>query len=185
MCGIAGYWGSGDKNILKKMADTLRHRGPDDEGYYEDNSVGLAHRRLSIIDTSSAGHQPMSGEDSTATIVFNGEIYNFQELKNNLKKKHLFKSSSDTEVIVYLYEEIGAEVFSKLEGMFAIALYDKKKGKLFLARDRMGKKPLYYGVFEHTLMFGSEFKALMEHPSFKKELNLVSLNKYFQYEYVT
>ncbi len=184
MCGIAGYWGVGNKDVLKKMADTLRHRGPDDEGYYEDHDVGLAHRRLSIIDTSSAGHQPMSGEDGMATIVFNGEIYNFQELKNNLKKKHLFKSNSDTEVIVHLYEEIGAEVFSKLEGMFAIALYDKKKGKLFLARDRMGKKPLYYGVFGHTLIFGSELKALTEHSSFKKELDLVSLNKYFQYEYV-
>ena len=184
MCGIAGYFGEGDSVVLKKMADTLRHRGPDDEGYYEDGTVGIAHRRLSIIDLSPSGHQPMTGEDENVHIVFNGEIYNFQELRAGLKNKHQFKGVSDTEVIVHLYEEIGPEVFSKIKGMFAIALYDKAQKKLFLARDGMGKKPLYYGIFEKTLLFGSELKALMAHPKFKKELDIASLNKYFQYEYV-
>lgn len=184
MCGIAGYFGKGDSVVLKKMADTLLHRGPDDEGYYEDGEVGIAHRRLSIIDLSSSGHQPMTNEDQNIHIVFNGEIYNFQELRQSLGLSHQFKGVSDTEVIVHLYEEIGTEVFSKIKGMFAIALYDKAQKKLFLARDGMGKKPLYYGVFNGTLLFGSEIKALMAHTSFKKELDIASLNKYFQYEYV-
>ena len=184
MCGIAGYFGEGDSVVLKKMADTLRHRGPDDEGYYKDGAVGIAHRRLSIIDLSPSGHQPMAGEDERVHIVFNGEIYNFQELRAGLKAEHQFKGASDTEVIVHLYEEIGTEVFSKIKGMFAIALYEKEHKKLFLARDGMGKKPLYYGIFEKTLLFGSELKALMAHPKFKKELDIASLNKYFQYEYV-
>lgn len=184
MCGIAGYWGDGTEEVLHTMADTLRHRGPDDAGYFRDGAIGLAHRRLSIIDTSAAGHQPMGGEDGRVQVVFNGEIYNFQELRKNLKEKHRFKSHSDTEVIIHLYEEIGVDVFSKLEGMFAIALYDREEKKLILARDKMGKKPLYYGVFGSTLIFGSELKALMAHPIFKKELNLSSLNKYLLYEYV-
>ena len=131
MCGIAGYFGEGDSVVLKKMADTLHHRGPDDEGYYEDGKVGIAHRRLSIIDLSPSGHQPMTGEDKSVHIVFNGEIYNFQELRKELESKHQFTGESDTEVIVHLYEEIGPEVFSKIKGMFAIALYDKAQKKLF------------------------------------------------------
>ena len=184
MCGIAGYFGEGDGVILRKMADTLHHRGPDDAGYFTLDTVGLAHRRLSIIDLSPGGHQPMTGEDERVHIVFNGEIYNFQELKDELKNKHHFVGTSDTEVIIHLYEEIGAEVFAKLRGMFAIALYDKTQKKFFLARDGMGKKPLYYGIFEGTLLFGSELKALMAHPRFKKELDIASVNKYFQFEYV-
>lgn len=184
MCGIAGYFGKGDSAILKNMADTLLHRGPDDEGYYEDGEVGIAHRRLSIIDLSPSGHQPMANEDQNIHIVFNGEIYNFQELKQGLGSRHKFKGTGDTEVIAHLYEEIGTEVFSKIKGMFAIALYDKAQKKLFLARDGMGKKPLYYGIFSGTLLFGSELKALMAHTSFKKKLDIASFNKYFQYEYV-
>lgn len=184
MCGIAGYFGSGDSQILKKMSDAISYRGPDDEGFYVEKNLGLAHRRLAIIDLSPSGHQPMSNEDGNIQIIFNGEIYNFEELKKGLLKKHLFKGYSDTEVIVHLFEEIGPKAFSKLEGMFAIALYDKKEGKLFLARDRMGKKPLYYGIFNNTLLFGSEPKSLMAHPAFVKELDMLSLNKYFQYEYV-
>lgn len=184
MCGIAGYFGSGDSQILKKMSDAISYRGPDDEGFYVERNIGLAHRRLAIIDVSPSGHQPMTGEDGDIQIVFNGEIYNFEELKKGLSQKHVFKGCSDTEVIVHLFEEIGPKVFSKLEGMFAIALYDKKQGKLFLARDRLGKKPLYYGIFNNTLLFGSEPKALMSHPVFIKELDMVSVNKYFQYEYV-
>lgn len=184
MCGIAGFYGKGDKQILKKMSDAISYRGPDDEGFYVEGVVGLAQRRLAIIDLSPAGHQPMTGEDGSIEIVFNGEIYNFQELKKELTREHTFKGGSDTEVIVHLYEEIGEKVFSKLQGMFAIALYDKKANKLYLARDRMGKKPLYYGVFNNTLLFGSELKALIAHPLFVKELDVESMNKYFQYEYV-
>jgi len=184
MCGIAGYFGQGDKDVLEKMTRTLVHRGPDDEGFYSSGRVGLGQRRLSIIDLSPAGHQPMANEDKNVWLAYNGEIYNFKDLKNGLKDRHRFASQSDTEVILHLYEEIGEEVFARLEGMFAIALYDERIGKLFLARDRMGKKPLYYGRFGETLVFGSELKALMAHPLFKRELDLRALNKYLLYEYV-
>jgi asparagine synthase (glutamine-hydrolysing) len=184
MCGIAGYYGQGNKEILEKMARTLRHRGPDDEGFCISANVGLGQRRLSIIDLSPAGHQPMANEDETVWIIFNGEIYNFKELGRGLKREHRFKGRSDTEIMVHLYEEIGVEMFGKIMGMFAIALYDKVKNKIYLARDRMGKKPLYYGLFNNTLIFGSELKALMPHPEFKKELDLFSLNKYLFYEYI-
>ncbi len=184
MCGIAGYFGAGNKDVLKKMTRELRHRGPNDEGLFTDGNVGLGHRRLSIIDLSLAGHQPMSNEDNNIVIVCNGEIYNFKELKKDLKKKHLFKSSTDIEIIIHLYEEAGEEVFKKIQGMFAIALYDKIKKKIILARDRMGKKPLYYGIFNNTLIFGSELKALLKHAAARKELDLKSLNKYLLYDYV-
>jgi len=166
------------------MGNTLHHRGPDDDGFYVDEKVGLAHRRLSIIDLSPAGKQPVVNEAGNVQVVFNGEIYNFKELRAGLKNSHTFRGNSDTEVIVHLYEEIGLEVFSHLEGMFAIAIYDKKRGELILARDRMGKKPLYWRAGSGTLIFGSELKALMQHPSFKKEIDIASLEKYLQYEYV-
>jgi len=184
MCGITGYFGNGNQEILKKMTQTLHHRGPDDEGFYIDENVGFGHKRLSIIDLSNAGRQPVSNEDNSIFIIFNGEIYNFLALKKELKQSHTFKSHTDTEVILHLYEEIGVEIFNKLSGMFAIAIYDKRKNELILARDRMGKKPLYWGIFDNTLIFGSELKALTQHPSFKKELDLQSLNKYLSYEYV-
>jgi asparagine synthase (glutamine-hydrolysing) len=198
MCGITGYSGIGNESILERMNDTLRHRGPDDAGMetFEagGKSLGLAQRRLSIIDLSPGGHQPMSNEDGTVWIVFNGEIYNFKDVRAGLKRAHAFKGQSDTEVIVHLYEEVGTEVFSKIEGMFAIALYDSKKDQLILARDRMGKKPLYWSkahlnngdsnTVGATFIFGSELKALMAHPSFKKEIDVDSLNKYFLYENV-
>lgn len=169
---------------MEKMTQLLRYRGPDDEGYYISSNVGLGHRRLSIIDLSQAGRQPMSNEDGSVWAVFNGEVYNFQELRDELKKRHHFRSHTDTEVIVHLYEEVGGEVFKKIDGMFAIAIYDERKNKLLLARDRLGKKPLYWGKYGDTLIFGSELKALIAHPLFKKELNIKSLNKYLLYEYV-
>lgn len=184
MCGIAGYYGQGNLEILKKMTITLEHRGPDVEGFYVDENIGLGHKRLSIIDLSLAGHQPMLNEQKTVAVIFNGEIYNFQELKKNLKAKYNFRGNSDTEVILRLYEEKGARLFDDIQGMFALAIYDKVKKKIILARDRMGKKPLYYGIFNNILIFGSELKALMMHPEFKKELDLISLNKYLFYEYV-
>jgi len=188
MCGIAGYSGKGSEAVLEAMNTSLKHRGPDDEGLKvfqkKDTSVGIAQRRLSIVDLSPAGHQPMANEKKDVWVVFNGEIYNHHNLRNELQQKHTFKGKSDTEVIVHLYEEIGEAVFSKLEGMFAIALYDTKKDMLFLARDRMGKKPLYWSLQEGTLLFGSELKALMVHPNFAREIDLNSVNKYFQYEYI-
>lgn len=188
MCGITGFSGKGDQVVLTSMNNSLTHRGPDDsglklfEGLAGAGVLGIAQRRLSIIDLSPAGHQPLSNEHEDVWIVFNGEIYNYEKLKDELTEKHIFKGRSDTEVIVHLYEEIGEEVFSKLEGMFAIALYDKKKERLFLARDRMGKKPLYWSMQNGTLFFGSELKALMAHSNFTREIDLSSLNKYFQYE---
>lgn len=184
MCGIAGYFGKGNQEILLKMTKTLIHRGPDDEGFYLNAEIGLGHRRLSIIDLSPAGHQPMTNEDQTVWLIFNGEIYNFQDLKKLIENKHRFLSQTDTEVIIHLYEEIGEEVFKQLNGMFAIAIYDLRKHQLILGRDRLGKKPLYWGIFNKTLIFGSELKALLQHPLCQKELDISSLNKYLIYEYV-
>ncbi len=185
MCGIAGFAGRGAQDTLEKMTRSLVHRGPDGEGYFFDVklSVGLGHRRLSIIDLEG-GKQPIFNEDKSVAIVFNGEIYNFLDLRKDLESRHKFLTNSDTEVIIHLYEELGEGVFEKLNGMFAIAIYDFRKGKLILARDRIGKKPLYWGVFDNAIIFGSEIKALMQHPLFKKELDLESLNKYLSCDYV-
>lgn len=186
MCGIAGFVGHGSQQILEKMIEMINYRGPNDRGFLIKGNVGLAQVRLSIIDLSPAGHQPMSNEDGNIWLVLNGEIYNFQELKDDLvkKRRHQFKSQTDTEVIIHLYEEMGEAVFEKLNGMFAVALYDFRKNKLVLARDRLGKKPLYWGLFGSMLVFGSEVKALLKHPTVKREIDLVSLNKYLFYEYV-
>ena len=185
MCGIAGYFGSGNQEILAKMTNALRHRGPDDEGFYLDGPIGLGHRRLAIIDLSPAGHQPMTNDSQDIWLVFNGEIYNFQELRLELVNQgYKFRGNSDTEVIINLYAAIGVEAFKRLNGMFAIALYDARQDKLILARDRLGKKPLYWGIFGTTLIFGSELKALLQHPDCRREINLESLNKYLLYEYV-
>jgi len=184
MCGIAGYLGQGDQGTLEKMTNTLYHRGPDDKGFLLDGNLAMGHRRLSIIDLSEVGRQPMTSEDGSIILILNGEIYNYRELRKELKGQHKFVSQTDTEVIIHLYEEIGVKVFSKLNGMFAIAIYDKKKKQLILARDRFGKKPLYWGQFGETFLFASELKAFLKHPSFKKELNIEALNKYLQYEYI-
>jgi asparagine synthase (glutamine-hydrolysing) len=149
MCGLSGIYNYKSlepisERVLKAMNDTLVHRGPDDEGFYVCKEIGLGHRRLSIIDLA-AGHQPMTNEDGTVWVAFNGEIYNFGDLHRYLEAKgHQFKTRSDTEVIVHLYEEKGEDCFRELRGMFAIAIWDQSKRKLLLARDRVGKKPLYY-----------------------------------------
>ena len=185
MCGIAGFTGGGNRSDLENMIAAIKHRGPDNTGVFFVGDVGLAHARLSVIDLSERGHQPMFNDDKTIGIVFNGEIYNFKELRNELiKLGYKFKSDTDTEVIIYLYEEFGESCFERLNGMFAIGLYDFKQKKLILARDRMGEKPLYWSFFGGTLMFASELRAIMEHRIFKKELNLDALNKYLTYEYV-
>jgi len=185
MCGIAGYVGKGNREDLENMISAIKHRGPDNDGVFLVGNVGLAHARLSIIDLSEWGRQPMFNNDKTIGIVFNGEIYNFEELRNELVRiGYKFKSNTDTEMIIYLYEKFGESCFEKLNGMFAIGLYDFRLRKLILARDKMGKKPLYWGIFGNTLIFGSELKAIMRHRVFKKELNLEAVNKYLTYEYV-
>src|SRR6266705_3436411 len=166
MCGIAGIIGT-EHNYLARGADvhqmcqTIVHRGPDDEGIYAKGRAALGMRRLSIIDLST-GHQPIHNEDQSISVVFNGEIYNFPELRPDLEARgHRFYTNSDTEVIVHLYEEYGVECVKKLRGMFALAVWDQRKEKLLLARDRFGKKPLYYGMDSERLLFGSEIKALL------------------------
>lgn len=172
MCGIAGFLDStkGKKKIIKNMTNRIAHRGPDAEGFYTDEFVALGHRRLSIIDLST-GNQPMFNEDKNLVVVFNGEIYNYPELKEKLKKKHTFETTSDTEVLLHGYEEWGKDLPKKLRGMFAFAIWDKKNKTLFCARDNFGIKPFYYYQNDNVFMFASEIKSFLEHPSFKKEFN--------------
>ena len=181
MCGIAGFVDKTIKNkekVIKDMAERIKYRGPDGEGYFIDDDVALAHRRLAIIDLSSGG-QPQYNEDKSMVIVFNGEIYNFVELKAELKSAgHKFKNKSDTEVIIHGYEEWGTEVTKHLRGMFAFAIWDTKQKTLFIARDGFGIKPLYYAKFGSSFMFASEIKAFLDHPKFKKELNKEILSSY-------
>ena len=190
MCGIVGYLNLNGKpieqndNFLPGMCKSIYHRGPDDEGHLVMGPVALGMTRLSIIDLSS-GHQPISNEDGTIWIVFNGEIYNYQDLRQLVTGKgHILKTSTDTEVIVHLYEEYGIDCLSYLEGMFAFALWDSQKERLLIARDRMGEKPLHYGVFAGQLIFGSELKGILAHPGSKKELCPEALQKYLALEYV-
>ena len=189
MCGICGYI-QRDRSkgvsvkVLKSMMDTLVPRGPDDEGTFIKDNIALGHRRLSIIDLNT-GHQPMSSDDGLITIVYNGEVYNFPELKNILANKgRPFRTHSDTEVILRAYEEYGEDCVKHFNGMFAFAIWDARKESLFLARDRFGKKPLYYAQFDNQFIFASELKAILKHPSARKEINLDALGKYLAYEYV-
>jgi asparagine synthase (glutamine-hydrolysing) len=189
MCGICGIFEPDSdafayRDTVKAMADTLIHRGPDEEGIYCGRGIGLGHRRLSIIDLA-AGQQPLANEDESVWVAFNGEIYNFQELNRQyLSSGHGFRSRCDTETIVHLYEELGENCFSKLRGMFAIALWDARKRKLLLARDRIGKKPLYYSWDGRRLLFGSEMKALWPAANFSREIDLEALSDYFSYLYI-
>ena len=165
MCGIAGYVGLNDSQLLHAMGASLAHRGPDDAGFYTAPGIGLAHRRLSVIDLKS-GHQPMANEDQTVWTVFNGEIYNYEEIRARLAARgHRFATTSDTEVIVHLYEDDGLDFVQQLRGMFALAIWDARKRRLVLARDRIGEKPLYYAVDGERLLFGSEAKAILQRPT--------------------
>jgi asparagine synthase (glutamine-hydrolysing) len=189
MCGIAGFTRfldpTGDISSLVRMGDKIAHRGPDAHGEYLDDGIGLCHRRLSIIDLSAAGNQPMFSEDGNLVIVFNGEIYNFLELRKDLEEKgYGFKTKTDTEVILALYQFEGIRCLNKLFGMFAIALWDKHKQKLFLARDRLGKKPLYYYYDQKHFIFGSEVKSILEIDSVPKGINHDAIYDYFVYQYV-
>ena len=185
MCGIAGFVGRGDKKTLEQMIFAIRHRGPDSTGVWMGDGVGLAHARLAIIDLTPSGSQPMWNEKNSAVIVFNGEIYNFPKLREEcITKGYHFRGNSDTEVILALYEIYGISCIERLNGMFAIALYDLTTKTLFLARDRMGKKPLYYGEFDGNMIFGSELKALLGHSSAKKEIDPNALSEYLALDYV-
>jgi len=191
MCGIAGFTGRDRTGtpepaqaIIRQMCDVIEHRGPDDEGYYVGDAIALGMRRLSIIDLTT-GRQPISNEDRTIWIVFNGEIYNHLELRGELiQRGHAFTTRSDTEVIVHLYEEEGERSVERLRGMFAFAIWDENQRKLFIARDRVGKKPLLYGVVNKTLIFGSEIKSLLQHPMVKRRVNPVAISDYLSFGYV-
>src|SRR6266436_5674230 len=189
MCGIAGVVsatrGSNiTEDLVRHMCDQIVYRGPDDEGLYVADGSGLGMRRLSIIDLSG-GHQPVFNEDKTAWIVFNGEIYNFPELRSQLESRgHRFLTHSDTEVIIHLYEDMGADCVTKLRGMFGLAIYDKTKRKLTLARDRLGKKPLHYALHNGNLYFASEIKSILAVAPELAEVNSQGLLEYLYYGYV-
>jgi len=163
MCGISGFsWG--DAGLIEKMNKSLGHRGPDDQGTYVDDRFSLGHKRLSIIDLSAAGRQPMSNEDDSIWIVFNGEVYNFRELRKDLEASgHSFRSNSDTEVIIHAYEEWGCNCVERFNGMWGFALYDREKGLIFLSRDRFGVKPIYYYFNDNKIIFSSEINAILQH----------------------
>jgi asparagine synthase (glutamine-hydrolysing) len=186
MCGIAGFIGKGSEDDLRHMIASISHRGPDYQGVSLIGNIGLAHARLTIIDLSAEANQPFFTPDKSAAIVFNGEIYNYLSLKEELLKtgKYTFRTTSDTEVLLYLYQEYGEKLLDKINGMFAFGIYDFRKNQLLLAKDRMGKKPLYYSLVNGTLVFASELKALLKHPSITKELNLDALNEYLTFEYI-
>lgn len=183
MCGICGFTGKANKIFLKKMTDSIIHRGPDESGSYSDGKINLGIRRLSIIDVET-GHQPIHNEEKNIWTVVNGEIYNFKELRQELKEKghRFYTDHSDTEVIVHLYEEYGSSFIHKLNGMFAIALWDKVEDKLILIRDRMGVKPLFYSKINDTLIFSSEIKAILSHPKYDKDINYEAVYHYFTFK---
>ena len=187
MCGIVGQLNF-DKNpvspvILQKMTDALRHRGPDGEGHWIDENIGLGHRRLSIIDPSPSGRQPMESHDHRFILTYNGEIYNFKELKSELEAKgYWFRSNTDSEVVLYSLAEWGSDALLKFNGMFALAFWDRKHKQLLLARDRYGIKPLYYYQDHKKLVFGSEQKAILEQPAFDRQINKKALLEYFTFQ---
>lgn len=184
MCGICGYIGDDRPELLEPMARAMAHRGPDDMGTWHDaaTQVGLGHRRLSIIDLSTAGHQPMSNEDGTVWIAFNGEIYDFDRHREwLLSRGHVFRSHSDTEVLVHLYEEHGPEFLQHVNGMFALAIWDARAAQLLLARDHAGIKPLYYWQDGARLFFASEIKALLKVPGVPRELNRARIPDYLTF----
>lgn len=187
MCGIAGIFNLNGEPVspvlLRKMTDAIAHRGPDGEGFFTDSFIGLGHRRLAIIDLTPAGHQPMAIAQNQHVITYNGEVYNFQELRTELETLgHQFRSRSDTEVVLYAYKEWGAKCLDKFNGHFAFAIWDKVKQELFLARDRYGTKPLYYTFAGPYFIFASEQKAIITHPAVKREIDLEALLEYFTFQ---
>ena len=192
MCGITGWANldsrtpppEGAKELLHAMCERMAHRGPDAEGLMTATGVALGMRRLAIIDLIT-GEQPAYNEDHSVAVVLNGEIYNYRELREDLEQRgHTFRSASDTEVLPHLYEEFGKDMVQHLNGMFAFALWDANRRRLFVARDRFGEKPLYWGVFANTLLFASEPKVLLAHPAVRPSLNLQALRQYLSFDYV-
>lgn len=191
MCGIAGWINLDNKSsqnqseaVLHSMCERMKHRGPDSEGLWTDETVALGMRRLSVIDLHT-GEQPVYSEDKSIVVMMNGELYNYREVRADLEKRgHKFVTSSDTEILPHLYEEHGEAMLDHINGMFAFALWDKRRKKLLIARDKFGEKPLYYGVFDGKLIFASELKVLLENPSFKGEINLDSLRQFLSFDYV-
>ena len=187
MCGICGIFNLNGEPVspvdLRKMTDAIAHRGPDGEGFYTDSFIGLGHRRLAIIDLSPAGHQPMLTQDGQFAIIYNGEVYNFQELRAELESLgYQFRSRTDTEVVLNAYAEWGTECLNRFNGMFAFAIWDKTRQQLFLARDRYGIKPLYYSFQENRFMFASEQKAILALPAVRREIDLEALLEYFTFQ---
>ena len=189
MCGICGVislqpGAPVEKSILERMNYSIRHRGPDDDGYYQDQQASLAMRRLSIIDLHT-GQQPISNESGDIWVVYNGEIYNFKAVRAVLEQRgHVFRTQTDTEIIVHAYEEYGDECIKYFNGMFAIALWDARKRRLVLARDRVGIKPLYYWIDKTKLVFASELKALILHPDVPRQINFMALDLFLTLEYI-
>src|SRR5262245_758003 len=188
MCGICGVANLGhervDPDILQRMQDTLVHRGPDEAGVYFNGSIALGTRRLSIIDLSH-GQQPISNEDESIWLAFNGEVYNYIELRRDyLEGRFPFRTQSDTEVLLRLYERFQEDCVRYLNGMFAFAIFDRKKHQLFLARDRFGKKPLYYTLKNGSLIFGSEIKSLLKHPKVSVEVNHRGIDQFITFGFV-
>ncbi|GAF92992.1 unnamed protein product, partial [marine sediment metagenome] len=190
MCGICGKYiysenGRIEREIIKNMMDVLVHRGPDDEGMYIHRNIGLGHRRLSILDLSSLGHQPMCNEDKSVWVIFNGEIYNFKDQRSELMNLgHKFISQCDTEVIVHAYEEYGVDCVKHFNGMFAFAIWDTKNKRLLLARDRVGIKPLYYHENSGAVIWASEIKAILQDPSVPREIDTQALSNFLTLHYV-
>ena len=185
MCGFVGYINkkNKDKQVIQNMGDKIKHRGPDSEGLYTDDDLHMAFRRLSIIDLKG-GDQPIYNEDKNLVILFNGEIYNFQELRDDLiEKGHTFTTKTDTEVILHGYEEYKEQILDKLRGMYAFVIYDVREKELFAARDIFGIKPFYYAIMNDTFLFGSEIKSFLPNPDFKKELNEQALKTYLTFQY--
>ena len=190
MCGIVGLFDTKgkrqfDRRLLGRLNQVQVHRGPDEGEVYTEPGIGLGHRRLSIMDVSS-GQQPLFNEDGSVAVIFNGEIYNFQELAKELASAgHVFRTHCDTEVIVHAWEEWGERCVDRFRGMFAFGLWDRNRETLFLARDRLGIKPLYYSLLKDgTFIFASELKALIAHPDFERELDFHAIEDYFAYGYV-
>lgn len=186
MCGIVGFSSRIDnaEAVLEQMMDRIRHRGPDAGGKYLNGEIALGHRRLSIIDITEQGDQPIFNEDRSMVLVFNGEIYNYQEIREELLAAgHSFKTQTDSEVLIHGYEEYGAELLNKLRGMFSFVIWDENKKELFGARDFFGIKPMYYAQMGESFLFGSEIKSFLPHPDFKKELNTEALEQYLTFQY--
>lgn len=186
MCGIVGFTNkvADAQAVIEKMMDRIKHRGPDASGKYVDEGIALGHRRLSIIDISSQGDQPIFNEDKSLVLVFNGEIYNYLDIRAELiKAGHTFTTNTDSEVLIHGYEQYGTKLLGKLRGMFSFVIWDKEKQELFGARDFFGIKPMYYALMGDSFMFGSEIKSFLEHPDFKKELNETALENYLTFQY--